>query len=161
MALSYGKSNLENLKRNLELNLEQIQFIYSNLNERNIFQATFGDTETTFKSITNWLLFWSIKVCDGASASKNISYKILSRDQIISFKIFCEPCHMGHIIWFYDIITRSWQNYQNSRSKFIFWKSFQFNSFCKVDFSKLVYHTVLNYRMTPIMTRTDLLKNHH
>ena len=49
MALSYGKSNLENSKRNLELNLELIQFIYSNLNETNIFQATFGDTEISLK----------------------------------------------------------------------------------------------------------------
>jgi len=49
VALSYGKSNLENSKRNLELNLELIQFIYSNLNETNIFQATFGDTEIYLK----------------------------------------------------------------------------------------------------------------
>ena len=78
MALSYGKSNLENLKRNLELNLEQIQFIYSNLNETNIFQATFGDIATSYKLITNGVLFWSIKVCEGVSAAKNISDEILS-----------------------------------------------------------------------------------
>ena len=68
MALSYGKSNLENSKRNLELNLELIQFIYSNLNETNIFQATFGDTEISLKITSCWFFLESLKemkVCEG------------------------------------------------------------------------------------------------